>query len=107
MITGRLSSGAETDLLHSGVQETPMEDFVVISVSDTGEGIKAENMNNLFQPLFTTKARGIGLGLAVSKKLTEANGGKIWAESVQGKGTTLRVALPIRPQIEATEIYGG
>lgn len=66
-----------------------------ISVTDTGHGISPENMEKLFQPLFTTKARGIGLGLVVSKRLTEANGGKIEVESQQGKGTTFTVRLPI------------
>ncbi|MRR30634.1 PAS domain S-box protein, partial [bacterium] len=49
---------------------------VAIAVTDTGTGITPENMNKLFEPLFTTKSKGIGLGLAVSKKLAEANGGR-------------------------------
>lgn len=69
-------------------------DFVEISVADSGEGISPENMKKLFQPLFTTKARGIGLGLTVCRNLTEANGGRIEAESELGKGTTFTVILP-------------
>jgi signal transduction histidine kinase len=69
--------------------------FIEISVSDTGEGIASENMKKLFQPLFTTKARGIGLGLAVSKRNVEANGGRIEVESEAGKGTTFYVHLPV------------
>lgn len=69
-------------------------DFVEISVTDTGEGISPENMKKLFQPLFTTKARGIGLGLVVSKNLTEANGGGLEVESEPGSGTTFTVILP-------------
>ncbi|MCM2359446.1 MAG: ATP-binding protein, partial [Geobacteraceae bacterium] len=69
-------------------------DFVEISVEDTGEGISPENMKKLFQPLFTTRSRGIGLGLAISQKLTEANGGTIGVESRVGEGTTFTVALP-------------
>lgn len=67
---------------------------VRIRVSDTGEGILPENMAKLFQPLFTTKARGIGLGLALSKQLVEANGGRIEFESSVGAGTTFSVILP-------------
>lgn len=68
--------------------------FIEISVTDTGEGISPENMKNLFQPLFTTKARGIGLGLIVSKNLMEANGGRIQVKSQLGTGTTFMVILP-------------
>jgi signal transduction histidine kinase len=69
-------------------------DFVEISVTDTGEGIAPENMKKLFQPLFTTKAKGIGLGLVVCRNLVEANGGRIAVESELGKGTTFTVILP-------------
>jgi signal transduction histidine kinase len=70
--------------------------FVEISITDTGEGISPENMKNLFQPLFTTKAKGIGLGLVVCKNLVEANGGRIQVESEPGKGTTFTVVLPCK-----------
>ncbi len=68
---------------------------IEISIADTGEGISPENMGKLFQPLFTTKAKGIGLGLTVSKNLTEANGGKLEVESELGNGTTFKVILPV------------
>jgi PAS domain S-box-containing protein len=71
------------------------QDYIEISVADTGGGISPENLKKLFQPLFTTKAKGIGLGLVVSKKLTEANGGRIEATSEVGKGTTFTVMLPV------------
>jgi signal transduction histidine kinase len=72
----------------------PDTDFVEISVEDSGEGITPENLKKLFQPLFTTKARGIGLGLVVCRNLAEANGGRIEVESELGKGTTFTVVLP-------------
>lgn len=68
--------------------------FIVISVADTGTGIPADDRQRLFQPLFTTKARGIGLGLLVVKNLTEANGGKVSFESEVGRGTTFTLTLP-------------
>ena len=73
----------------------PDGDFVEISVADTGVGITAEGMKRLFQPLFTTKAKGTGLGLTVCKNLTEANGGRIEVASEEGKGTCFTVQLPV------------
>jgi sigma-B regulation protein RsbU (phosphoserine phosphatase) len=70
-----------------------VENKVALSVSDTGSGISQENMAKIFEPLFTTKARGIGLGLALSKKLVESNGGSIEVESEEGKGSTFTVKL--------------
>ena len=64
---------------------------IAISVTDTGTGISPENMKRLFQPLFTTKAKGIGLGLVVCKNLVEANGGKIEVLSEPGTGTTFSI----------------
>jgi PAS domain S-box-containing protein len=70
--------------------------WVRIAVKDTGVGIPPENMGKLFEPLFTTKPKGIGLGLAVSKKLAEANGGRLEVESKAGKGSTFTLVLPVR-----------
>jgi signal transduction histidine kinase len=69
---------------------------VAVSVTDTGVGIPVENREKLFEPLFTTKARGIGLGLAVIKTLVERHDGRIDVESEAGKGSTFTVSLPVR-----------
>ena len=69
--------------------------MVAIAVKDTGTGITPENMDKIFEPLFTTKAKGIGLGLAVSRKLAEANGGRIELKSELGKGSTFTLYLPV------------
>ncbi len=66
-----------------------------ISFSDTGCGIPKEHIDKIFQPLFTTKRGGIGLGLSLSKGFVEANGGKIGLESEVGKGTTFTISLPV------------
>jgi signal transduction histidine kinase len=68
--------------------------FVRLDVIDTGMGMTPDQMRRLFEPLYTTKARGIGLGLAVSQGLVRANGGTISAESKPGTGTTMSVSLP-------------
>jgi len=74
--------------------ESPSTEWVTVSITDTGVGISEDKMKKLFEPLFTTKAKGIGLGLAVSRTLTEANRGEITAHSEVGKGSTFTVKLP-------------
>jgi len=66
-----------------------------IAVQDTGAGIPPENMGKLFEPLFSTRIKGICLGLAVSQMLTEANGGRIEACSEPGLGGTFTVYLSV------------
>ncbi|MDD4928637.1 MAG: ATP-binding protein [Gallionella sp.] len=67
---------------------------IIVSVRDSGVGMTTEQLEHLFQPLFTTKARGIGLGLVVVKNLTEANGGSIQVQSAPEKGSMFTVTLP-------------
>ncbi|HEX6808148.1 MAG TPA: ATP-binding protein [Gemmatimonadaceae bacterium] len=69
--------------------------MAVLDVQDTGSGIAPENLDHIFEPLFTTKARGLGLGLSVARSLVTANGGEISAESEQGQGSTFTVRVPI------------
>jgi signal transduction histidine kinase len=75
--------------------QVPSPEWVAVSFMDTGVGIPEENLGRLFEPLFTTKAKGIGLGMAVTKTLVEGHGGKIEVESEVGVGTTFTVRLPI------------
>lgn len=72
-------------------------DWVEISVSDTGNGIPADVLPKLFETFFTTKNDGVGLGLAISRSIVEAHGGRIWAEGHHGRGATFRLSLPTRP----------
>ena len=71
------------------------DSFLSVIFQDTGCGIPAENMKKIFEPLFTTKPKGIGLGLAISRRLVEQNGGKIEVASQVGQGTTFTVKLPL------------
>ncbi len=75
-------------------------DNVMFTVSDTGIGMTEEVMKKLWTPLFTTKAKGMGLGLAICKRFVEAHGGTITVESAPEKGATFTVTLPIEPKIE-------
>jgi len=71
--------------------------FAEVSIKDTGIGIKSEDLPRLFQQYeqITRKAGGTGLGLAICRELVEAQGGKIWAESIFGQGTTMHFTLPV------------
>ncbi|MDY6964848.1 MAG: ATP-binding protein [Halobacteriota archaeon] len=68
--------------------------LVTISFTDTGMGIPDKDLKMLFEPLYSTKAKGIGLGLAISKAVMEAHGGTIDVKSVTGEGSTFTVRLP-------------
>lgn len=70
---------------------------IELSFTDTGEGIPEENLPHIFEPLFTTRAKGIGLGLAVSQRLVEGHGGSIEVHSEVGAGSTFTVRLPLAP----------
>ncbi len=71
-------------------------DRVHLEVTDTGCGITSDDQAHIFEPLFTTKTRGIGLGLALSKNYVELNEGTIGFESVPGAGCTFTLSLPVR-----------
>jgi PAS domain S-box-containing protein len=68
---------------------------LLVAFKDTGVGISEENMDKLFSPFFTTKAKGQGLGLPVCKRLVEAHGGSITVESKPREGSTFTVKLPL------------
>jgi two-component system sensor histidine kinase HydH len=63
-------------------------------VDDQGEGISPQNLENIFNPFFTTKSNGVGLGLAIVSKIIDEHQGKITTTSIVGKGTTFRIVLP-------------
>jgi signal transduction histidine kinase len=71
------------------------EEHLAIAIADNGPGITPENMAKIFEPLFTTKARGIGLGLAVSRSLAANNGGDLTVASQPGVGATFTLTLPL------------
>jgi signal transduction histidine kinase len=72
------------------------DETITIEFEDTGKGIPVELMKKIFQPFFTTKGKGTGLGLAVSKRIIEGNGGSIIAMNNPSGGATFRVVLPVK-----------
>lgn len=73
----------------------PHEPRIEIAVTDNGPGIDVEILDRLFEPYVTTKKKGMGLGLAIGKKLVDDHGGTILAENLPGRGARLRVLLPL------------
>ncbi len=99
------------NLLHNGIEavlETPharpaltvtahalkKKGMVEVTIEDNGPGIGVETQKRLFDPFFTTKTSGIGMGLAVSRSLTEAHGGQLWVAPREGPGALFHLTLP-------------
>jgi signal transduction histidine kinase len=72
--------------------------WVEVRFRDTGYGIASEDLAKVFEPYFTTKEVGIGLGLALTKKIVEEHGGVIALDSVLDQGTTVSIRLPVEAQ---------
>jgi signal transduction histidine kinase len=86
----------------AGVEATMHTPMVEVAVTDTGPGIPAKVLADIFTPFVTTKRRGTGLGLSVSRRIVEDHGGWITAESPAGQGATFRVFLPLEPSTHQT-----
>ncbi|MBD3367013.1 MAG: PAS domain-containing protein [Candidatus Eisenbacteria bacterium] len=82
---------------------------IVVSISDTGEGIPREVVDKLFVPFFTTRKTGSGLGLAVTRRIIENHGGSISVSSTPGEGTTFELRIPVvrsSPEVERRKMLG-
>lgn len=69
--------------------------MIEVAVQDTGCGIASENLARIGEPFFTTKPDGLGMGVAISRRIVEAHGGELWAESTEPQGAIFRFTLPI------------
>jgi PAS domain S-box-containing protein len=83
------------------MQSRAGDNGVMVSVRDTGSGLSASNAEQVFEPFYTTKTDGIGIGLAISRSIVEAHGGSIWASAEAGRGATFSFTLPIHAHAEA------
>jgi signal transduction histidine kinase len=92
---GKITLGAE----HNDSDHTFMLTF-----SDEGSGLAPEEIDKIFQPYFTTKEAGIGLGLAITERIIKEHGGSISAESEPGLGAKFVVVLPDGPQISSSDV---
>jgi PAS domain S-box-containing protein len=77
------------------------EGHLLISISDTGEGLPVENTERIFDAFHTTKPQGTGMGLAITRSIVESYGGRIWATANQGAGATFHFTLPIEAEAQA------
>jgi signal transduction histidine kinase len=68
---------------------------VVVEIIDHGEGMDAETLRRLYEPFYTTKEKGTGLGMAIARKIAELHQGELIVRSQKGQGTTATVRLPI------------
>jgi K+-sensing histidine kinase KdpD len=85
------------------------QNFVHVAVEDTGTGIDPSNYNHIFNPMFTTKERGMGIGLSICRSIIESHNGRIWVTSGIDKGSIFQFELPIldvgpQPQITGADL---
>jgi len=78
-------------LIRSQMQDSS---HVTVSIQDSGVGVDADVLARLFEPFFTTRSEGIGMGLAISLSIIESHGGRLWAESTVNQGSVFRFTLP-------------
>ncbi len=100
VVTNIVKNALEATLPGEGkvkVELGSREGYVHLSVSDNGRGMDAEEREKVFQPFYTTKAQGVGLGMPIVKRLVELHGGEVRISSEAGKGTVVSVALPRSP----------
>jgi len=74
------------------------EDEAIVEVSDNGRGISEEDLVRIFNPFFTTRPGGTGLGLPAVRRIARAHGGRVEVSSSLGKGSTFTIRLPLNPQ---------
>lgn len=89
--------GVPTAAITIKVQTLAEKSVVLVTIQDNGPGLNAEMAQRIFDPFFTTKPSGIGMGLAISRALIEANGGQLWVDPEDKPGATFHFTLPLAP----------
>jgi C4-dicarboxylate-specific signal transduction histidine kinase len=89
--------------LHLSVQRR--SDEMIVTVRDSGPGFPAADTDAYFQPFFTTKANGLGMGLSISRTILQQHGGQLWAANLDGGGAEVGFSLPIEPLPQETPAH--
>ena len=84
-------TGPRELLISSGADDSK---GVVVVVRDSGAGLGSKRLERLFEPFYTTKPQGMGMGLAICRSIIEAHGGKLWAIANEDRGATFQFTLP-------------
>jgi Histidine kinase-, DNA gyrase B-, and HSP90-like ATPase len=92
--------GTGTDVAGAGprdlsISTEPQANGVLVAVRDTGPGIDGEHLERVFQPFYTTKSGGVGMGLSICRSIIEAHGGRLWADANESRGALFQFTLPI------------
>jgi signal transduction histidine kinase len=95
LVLNGIQAVPEHEMAKIGVTESIRDGYVMVQISDNGQGIDDAIRPKIFAPNFTTKTSGTGLGLAMCKRMVEQAEGDIWFESNPGKGTSFFVKLPV------------
>jgi signal transduction histidine kinase len=91
---GAVSEGARQVLITTRQIES---NDLYVGVQDTGPGLSPETLSRLFEPFYTTKLNGMGIGLTICRSIIEAHGGRLWATACQPHGALFQFAIPARP----------
>jgi PAS domain S-box-containing protein len=91
-----VAEGERKILIRARRHEHSGRPAVLVSVQDSGVGLKAAEVDRLFKAFYTTKAHGIGMGLAISRSIVEAHGGRLWVAPADGPGATFEFILPAK-----------
>jgi signal transduction histidine kinase len=105
-ITAAAAGGAPTQKVTVWTSDAPAS-CIELGVLDSGKGIAEGDLDRIFDPFFTTRSEGLGMGLAISRTIVEAHGGRLFAENDPAGGAIFRVHLPTdRPQTNEQSIAG-
>jgi signal transduction histidine kinase len=79
-------------------KQYPADRGVLVEVRDSGPGIDRGNLERVFEPFYTTKSSGVGMGLSICRSIIDAHGGRLWAEPNEPRGAAFQFILPAAPE---------